>query len=69
MITKEMSITDIVVNHPETVPVFRAFGMGCIGCMAARFENLGQGADVHGIDVDQLVADLNAALESDNPNV
>ena len=39
--------------------------MGCIGCLAARFETLGQGAEVHGIDVDQLVDDLNAALEAD----
>ncbi|MEL7622156.1 MAG: DUF1858 domain-containing protein [Clostridiales bacterium] len=63
MITKDMAITDIVANFPEVVPVFREYGMGCIGCMAARFENLAQGAEVHGIDVDQLLADLNAAAE------
>ena len=65
MITKEMSITDIVDQHPEVMPVFAEYGMGCIGCMAARFENLGQGAEVHGIDPDQLVADLNAAVIGD----
>lgn len=65
MITKDMSITDIVMNHPEVLTVFREYGMGCIGCLAARFETLGQGAEVHGIDVDQLVDDLNAALEAD----
>jgi hybrid cluster-associated redox disulfide protein len=64
MITKEMPITDIVNEHPEVIGVFREYGMGCIGCMAARFENLGQGAEVHGIDVEQLVADLNAAAEA-----
>ena len=68
MITKDMTITDIVINFPEAVPVFRNYGMGCIGCMASRFENVGQGAEVHGIDADQLVADLNAAIEADNPN-
>ena len=62
MITKEMSITDIVYQHPEVMSVFAEYGMGCIGCMSARFENLGQGAEVHGIDADQLVADLNAAM-------
>ncbi|MCL1805041.1 MAG: DUF1858 domain-containing protein [Clostridiales bacterium] len=65
MITKDMSITDIVFQHPEVMSVFAEYGMGCIGCMAARFENLGQGAEVHGIDADQLVADLNAAMIGD----
>ena len=65
MITKDMSITDIVFQHPEVMAVFAEYGMGCIGCMAARYENLGQGAEVHGIDPDQLVADLNAAMIGD----
>ncbi|MDR1194524.1 MAG: DUF1858 domain-containing protein [Peptococcaceae bacterium] len=65
MITKEMAITDIVINYPEVMPVFQDYHMGCIGCMAAQFENLGQGAEVHGIDVERLVADLNAAIDQD----
>ena len=65
MITGEMSIMDIVNEYPEVLPIFKEYGMGCIGCMAARFENLAQGAEVHGIDVEQLVADLNAAIKKD----
>ncbi len=30
-ITKEMGIADIVGQYPETVEVFRRFGMGCFG--------------------------------------
>ena len=63
MITKEMSITDIVFDFPEVVPVFMKHGLGCIGCMAAQYESLSQGAEVHGIDADLLVADLNAAID------
>ncbi|MBZ4653339.1 MAG: hypothetical protein JG781_678 [Peptococcaceae bacterium] len=62
-ITKEMSITEIVQKYPQTVEVFMKHGMGCLGCAAARFENLAQGAMVHGIDVDKLVEDLNKAVE------
>lgn len=65
MITGDMSIIDIVNEHPEVLPVFREYGMGCIGCMAARFENLAQGAEVHGIDLEQLLADLNTAVEKE----
>ncbi|KMT21250.1 DUF1858 domain-containing protein [Clostridium cylindrosporum] len=63
MITKDMNIIDIVNKFPETVEVFTKYGMGCFGCMAARFENLEQGALAHGIDVDALVADLNEATK------
>jgi hypothetical protein len=31
--------------------------------MASRYENLEQGAQAHGIDVDQMVKDLNEAAE------
>lgn len=58
-ITKDMGIMEIVQNHPETVEVFQKFGMGCIGCAAAHFENLEAGAKVHGIDIDAMVDAMN----------
>ncbi|SMB96500.1 hybrid cluster protein-associated redox disulfide domain-containing protein [Desulfonispora thiosulfatigenes DSM 11270] len=61
-VTKEMSIIEIVQNHPETAEIFMQFGMGCLGCSAARFENIEQGAAAHGINVDELVQALNKAL-------
>lgn len=61
-ITKEMSITEVVSKYPQTVPVFMEHGMGCLGCAAARFENIEQGARAHGIDVDRLISDLNKAV-------
>lgn len=62
MITKDQSITDIVEMYPETVDVFLKHGMHCFGCMAARFENIEQGALAHGIDVDALMEDLNKTV-------
>jgi len=62
-ITKEMGILDVVQQYPETIEVFSQLGFGCLGCAAARFENLEAGAKVHGVDPDELVAHLNAALE------
>ena len=41
-------------------------GMGCLGCAAAHFENIEQGALAHGIDVDGLISDLNAAVAQQN---
>lgn len=62
-ITKDMGIMDIVTQHPETLEVFAQFNMGCIGCAAARFENLEAGAKVHGIDVDAMVDAMNKIIE------
>lgn len=61
-ITKDMSIVEIVQKYPQTLEVFARYGLGCIGCAAARFENLEAGAKVHGIDVDKFVDDLNATV-------
>ena len=61
-ITKDMSILEVVQKYPDTVVVFVNAGMGCLGCAAAHFENIEQGAMAHGIDVDQLVKDLNTVV-------
>jgi len=64
-ITKETTIGEVVQKYPETVRVFLSHGLMCVGCAAARFENIQQGAQAHGIEVDALVADLNAAVEQE----
>lgn len=61
-VTKEMSILDIVQKYPQSLEVFAKYGLGCIGCAAARFENLEAGAKVHGFDPDEMVAEINALL-------
>ena len=64
-ITKEMPIGDVVRAHPETIEVFSKHGLHCIGCAVAAFESIAEGASVHGIDIDALVADLNTAIAAD----
>lgn len=61
-VTKDMGILDIVQNYPETIAVFQKYGMGCIGCAAARFENLEAGAKVHGFNPDEMVDEINTLL-------
>lgn len=62
MINKNMSINEVVRKHPETIPIFEKFGLGCVGCEAALFENIEQGAEVHGIDVETLITRLNSII-------
>lgn len=65
-VTKDMSIIDIVQNYPETLEVFQKYGLGCIGCAAARFENLEAGAKVHGVNPEVMVEEINAIIEAQN---
>ncbi len=61
-ITPETSIMEAVQKYPQTAAVFMEYGMGCLGCAAAHFENIGQGAAAHGIDVDALIVALNKVV-------
>ena len=51
-------------NVEDTVGVFMNSGMGCLGCAAAHFENIEQGALAHGIDVNALMKDLNVVADA-----
>jgi hybrid cluster-associated redox disulfide protein len=62
-ITKEMKIEEILQKHPQTVEIFLKHGFHCLGCAAASFENLEEGAKTHGIDVDKIVEELNRTTE------
>jgi hybrid cluster-associated redox disulfide protein len=64
-ITKEMPIGEIVEKYPQTAEVFLRHGLMCFGCAIARFENVEQGAFAHGISVEDLIKDLNAAVPQD----
>ena len=62
-IERTMGIVEVVQTWPQTAEILMDFGMGCLGCAAAHFENIEQGAMAHGIDVDALMEALNEAVE------
>ncbi|MGI6499128.1 MAG: DUF1858 domain-containing protein [Oscillospiraceae bacterium] len=62
VITKDTVIADLLVIAPETAPVLFSIGMHCLGCPASQGETVEQACAVHGVDVDELVAKLNASM-------
>lgn len=60
VITKDMTIGRVVREFPNAVNALFGFGMGCIGCPSAQAETLEEAAAVHGIDINKLLAALNA---------
>ena len=63
-ITKDTIIADIMMNAPETQPLFRSIGMHCMGCAMASGETLEQACAAHGYDPDEFLVSLHAFLET-----
>ncbi len=61
-ITKDMTFFEVMRMYPQSVQVLQKYNMGCVGCMGAQNERLEQGANAHGVDINALLADLNAAV-------
>ena len=59
-ITKEMTIGEILRTNPDVAPVLMDAGMHCLGCPSAQGESLEEAAMVHGIDIDALMAAIEA---------
>ena len=60
-VTRNTIIAEILQNDPSQgcVPIFLNTGMHCLGCMAAHGETVEQACMVHGVDPDELCAELN----------
>lgn len=59
-VTKEMTIGEILRVKPEAAPVLMEMGMHCLGCPSAQGESLEEAAMVHGMDIDALMAKIDA---------
>lgn len=62
-INENMTIKEILTVLPDSAPIFYEFGMHCLGCPVSSGEALKDAAAVHGINVAELLAKLNAFAE------
>lgn len=58
--SKDTRIGEILEKAPEKAEILLNSGMHCIGCPASQMETLEEACEVHGIDVEDLVENLNA---------
>jgi len=63
-ITRDTNILEAVQSHPEVAEVFAKYGLGCVGCMIASGESIGEGIDAHGLNADAIIAEINTLIES-----
>ena len=65
-ITKDTIIGDILNIAPQTAPLFMSIGMHCLGCPASWGETVEQACMVHGVDPDELLAEVNKMIAEGN---
>ena len=66
LITKDMTIGDVVAKYPACIEALQAAGVHCVGCHVSYLETLEQGFRGHGMsdeEVDTVIAKLNTAIE------
>jgi hybrid cluster-associated redox disulfide protein len=64
-ITGDMLISEAIRqgNSEAIAEVLYGMGMHCLGCAFARGETVKEAAEVHKLDVDELIKKLNEAAE------
>jgi hybrid cluster-associated redox disulfide protein len=58
-VSPDITIRETVAKYPGAERVFAAHGLPCAGCHVSTRETIRQGAGVHHLDLDALLADLN----------
>lgn len=58
-ITKDMIIADILEKKPEAGGILIENGLGCLGCPSSQVETLVDAAEIHGMDIEKLLSELN----------
>ncbi|MBM7623323.1 DUF1858 domain-containing protein [Sporohalobacter salinus] len=62
-VTKDMFILDVLKEYPEVKKVFVDYGLACGSCLGADSARIKEVVSSHGIDLDNLLSDLNKLVE------
>ncbi len=60
-IKKDMTIAEVLRKKPNSAAIFMRYGMHCLGCASATGETVEQAAMAHGINLENLLNEMNEA--------
>lgn len=64
-ITRDTKIGEILAMGPKAQEIMnKVFGPGCFGCVNSKTKTIEFGATIHGQDPEQVIADLNEAVNN-----
>jgi hybrid cluster-associated redox disulfide protein len=58
-ISKDMTFAELIIQDRAAAEKLADKGLFCGGCPMAQFETLEDGARAHGLDIDDLLKELN----------
>lgn len=62
-VTKDTLIGEALeINIDVIAPILMNMGMHCLGCPASQAESIADACAVHGVNADDIVAEINKAL-------
>lgn len=64
-IDKNTNIAELVETNPELNEVLYEYGLYCANCFAAGFDNIEEGAKIHGLEddeIEELIQELNKKI-------
>lgn len=59
MITKDTIMADILKLNPNAAQILMHLGMGCLGCPSSQMESLEDACEIHGLELEEVLAKLN----------
>jgi len=60
-ISKDITIAKLLEQKPDVAAILMGHGMHCLGCSIAHGETIEQAAQVHGLEIDKLMEEINKA--------
>lgn len=57
-INQDSVIEDLLLKYPQCLEVFESHGMPCRTCMMVSYSTVGDGAVMHDVNLDELLAEL-----------
>ncbi len=58
-VEKTTTIGELLEKNPEKADILLQAGMHCLGCPASQAETIEEACMVHGIDVEELLQEIN----------
>ncbi|MEI8216256.1 MAG: DUF1858 domain-containing protein [Eubacteriales bacterium] len=62
IITDEMLVSEVLDLDGDVYEIFLKHGLNCVGCPGSSNESLKEAAKGHGVNLENLITDLNTYL-------
>ena len=62
LVTKEMTIKEVLEKYPKATSVFINHGLHCVACAFAQEETIEEAVKVHQINLEDFLEDLNKKI-------